>query len=172
MELTSGNIRLRGFRKSDSKKIAALANNENISKNLRDFFPSPYSENDAEVFILLCQAEDPQVAFIIEYRGEPAGCISLVIQKDIYKKSAEIGYWIGEPFWGKGIATEAVKLVVEYGFDHLELVRIFTGVFDFNKASQKVLEKAGFYLECISKKSVYKSGRILDEYKYAKIKDK
>jgi len=170
MELRSEDLKLRGFEESDSPRIAGLANNENISNNLRDFFPSPYTEEDAEIFIGMCRIEDPKVTFLIEYKGEPAGCIGLVLQPDIYRKSAEIGYWIGEPYWGKGIAVDAVNLIVEYGFDKLGLVRIFTGVFDFNKASQKVLEKAGFYLECISKKAVYKREKILDEYRYAKIK--
>jgi RimJ/RimL family protein N-acetyltransferase len=94
-----------------------------------------------------------------------------VPQTDIYRLGAEIGYWIGEPYWGQGIATKAVELVTEYGFNRLGLERIYSGVFDFNKASQKVLEKSGFTLEGIFKKSVIKNGRIINEYRYAKIKE-
>ncbi|MFY9228802.1 MAG: GNAT family protein, partial [Bacteroidales bacterium] len=95
--------------------------------------------------------------------------IGLVRQTDVYKLSAEIGYWIGEPYWGMGIATKAVRLITEYGFNTLGLVRIYTGVFDFNKASQRVLEKAGFNLECIFEKSVFKNDKICDEYRYGLI---
>jgi ribosomal-protein-alanine N-acetyltransferase len=95
----------------------------------------------------------------------------LVIQKDIYRLSAEIGYWLGEPYWGKGIALKAVNLITEYGFNELELVRIYSGVFDFNKASHRVMEKAGFKLEAVFERSVIKNGIICDEYRYAKIKE-
>jgi len=83
--------------------------------------------------------------------------------------TAEIGYWIGEPYWSKGIATKAVRLITKYGFNKLELVRIYTGVFDYNKASQRVLEKAGFKLECIFEKSIFKNNQIYDEYRYGLI---
>ena len=101
--------------------------------------------------------------------GEIIGSIGLVLQSDVYKLTAEIGYWIGEPYWGKGITTKAVQLITEYGFNELGLVRIYTGVFDFNKASQKVLEKAGFKLESIFEKSVVKNNKICDEYRYGLI---
>jgi RimJ/RimL family protein N-acetyltransferase len=112
--------------------------------------------------------ENPPCTFAIEYMGELAGCIGLVKQTDVYKLSAEIGYWIGEPYWGLGIATTAVELLTEYGFHQLGLVRIYSGVFDFNKASQRVLEKAGYQLEGIFEKSVIKNGKICNEYRYAK----
>ena len=87
-------------------------------------------------------------------------------QVDVYRKSAEIGYWIGEPYWGKGIATEAAKLITAYGFEQLELLKIFSAVFDFNKASQRVLEKAGYKLEAIIEKAICKNHKLCDEYRY------
>ena len=131
--------------------------------------PFPYTEDNANDFIKYCQGENPQYTFAIEYNGEFVGTIGLVRQTDIYKLTAEIGYWIGEPYWGMGIATKAVQLITEYGFNELGLVRIYTGVFAFNKASQRVLEKVGFKLECIFEKSVYKNDRIYDEYRYGLI---
>jgi len=169
MELTDNQLKLRAFRGSDSKKLAELCNNKRIWDNLRDYLPFPYTENNANDFIKYCQSESPQFTFAIEYNSEFVGSIGLVRQTDVYKLSAEIGYWIGEPYWGMGIATKAVRLITEYGFNTLGLVRIYTGVFDFNKASQRVLEKAGFNLECIFEKSVFKNDKICDEYRYGLI---
>jgi ribosomal-protein-alanine N-acetyltransferase len=136
MELTDNQLKLRAFRDSDSKRLAELCNNKRIWDNLRDYIPFPYTENNANDFIKYCQRENPQFTFAIEYNGEFVGTIGLVRQTDVYKLSAEIGYWIGEPYWGMGIATKAVRLITEYGFSTLGLVRIYAGVFDFNKASQ------------------------------------
>lgn len=163
-------ITLRCLLDTDQSRLAALCNNRKIWDNVRDFLPSPYTEQNALEFIKNCQEEDPLVRFAIEYKGELAGCVGLVRQTDIYRLTAEIGYWIGEPFWGMGIATKAVGLITDYGFNQLELIRIYTGVFDFNIASQRVLEKSGFTLEGIFEKSVIKNGRILNEYRYAKLK--
>jgi [ribosomal protein S5]-alanine N-acetyltransferase len=162
-------IILRQFKDSDVKLLSELCNNKNIWDNLRDYIPFPYTENNANEYINYCQSEDPQVTFAIEYDGKFAGSIGLVPQKDVYKLSAEIGYWLGEPFWGKGITTNAVRLLIDYGFTKLGLVRIYTGVFGFNKASQRVLEKSGFKLECIFEKSIFKNDKICDEYRYGRI---
>ena len=93
----------------------------------------------------------------------------MVIQKDVYQKSAEIGYWIGEPFWGKGIATKAVELITKYGFDELNLNRIYTGVFEYNIVSMKVLEKNGFQKEGIFKNAVLKNDKVYDEHRFYKL---
>ena len=170
-DLKQYNVCLREPRISDKIRLAELCNNKKIWDNLRDLIPYPYTEKDAEDFILLCQNENPRLTFAIEYMGEFAGCIGLVRQTDIYRLSAEIGYWIGEPYWGKGIATAAVKFLVDYGFNVLGLIRIYSGVFEYNAASQKVLEKAGFQLDCILKNSVIKNGRIFNEYRYGIVKD-
>jgi RimJ/RimL family protein N-acetyltransferase len=168
--LKSDPINLRCLHDTDQSRLAELCNNRKIWDNVRDFLPSPYTELNALEFIKRCQEENPTVTFAIEYKGELAGCIGLVRQTDIYRLTAEIGYWIGEPFWGLGIATKAVGLITEYGFNQLELIRIYTGVFDFNIASQRVLEKSGFIFEGIFEKSVIKNGHILNEYRYAKLK--
>lgn len=169
MELKYKNITLRKFQNPDSARLAQLCNNRKIWDNLRDFFPFPYTEKDATDFIIYCQDENPQYIFAIDYNSELVGTIGLVRQTDVYKLTAEIGYWIGEPYWGKGIATNAVKLLVDYGFSKLGFARIYTGVFDFNKASQRVLEKAGFKLECIAEKSILKNNKIRNEYRYSLI---
>lgn len=167
--LTDGIVTLRQFRRSDSHRMALLANNEKISINLRDAFPFPYAIEDAEKFIDMCLMQTPTEVFGIEYQGEYVGNIGLIRQTDVYCKSAELGYFIGEPYWNRGITTRAVNLICEYGFSQLGVVRIYSGVFEYNKPSQRVLEKCGFKLEAILKSAVCKKGIIYDEYRYAKV---
>ncbi|MFZ4581864.1 MAG: GNAT family N-acetyltransferase [Paludibacter sp.] len=171
MEITDQNITLRKFTPDDAPALAMLCNNSNIWDNLRDYIPNPYTEADAAGFINHCLTEHPPVTFAITYKGNLAGCIGLVPQTDVYRLSAEIGYWVGEPFWAKGIATRAVQMITRYGFEQLGLLRIYSGVFGFNTASQRVLEKAGYKLECVFEKSIVKNNRIADEYRYAKLNE-
>ena len=170
--MTTNKIMLREFSVEDKTQVAKLCNNKKISDNLRDIVPFPYSENDSLEFIKYCLEQNPKTTFAIEKDGELVGTIGLVIQTDIYRHTAEIGYWIGEIFWGQGIATEAVKLLTGYGFNKLNLVRIYTGVFDFNIPSQRVLEKSGYKLDCIFKDAIIKNGKICDEYRYSILKNK
>jgi ribosomal-protein-alanine N-acetyltransferase len=167
--LSKQQVQLRAFNLSDQFRLAELCNNIKIWNNVRDQFPRPYSVQNAREFIDLCGKENPPVTFAIDYKGDLAGCAGLVLQTDVYRLSAEIGYWIGEPYWGLGIATNAVELLAEYGFSQLGLVRIYSGVFDFNAASRRVLDKAGFKLEAVFEKSVIKNGEICNEYRYAKL---
>ena len=168
--LEQGTIILRSFADDDVTVLAKLANNKKVWDNLRDFFPFPYSKENAIYFINLCKEEDPQMTFAIEYKGQFCGVIGLVAQTDVYQKTAEVGYWIGEPFWNKGIATAAVKLITDYGLDQLDFVRIHTGVFEYNLNSMKVLEKNGYSKEGVFQKSILKNGKIWDEHRFAKIK--
>jgi len=154
---------------SDRKEMARLANNRNVWSNLRDVVPHPYYEEDAEDFIQLCRVEDPPYTFIIDYRGKMAGVIGLEPMRDVHRFTAEIGYWIGEPYWNRGIATVAVDLMTHYAFDQLEYKRLHAGVFELNKASMRVLEKCGYAFEGVFRKNVFKEGHFLDEYRYARI---
>jgi len=163
-------ITIRPLQSSDIQVLASLANNQKIADNLKDYFPYPYTEKDAEDFIKLTEKENPKQNFGIEYKGKLCGVIGLKIQKDIYRKSGEIGYWIGEAYWGKGIATKAVAIIMNYGFEHLKLNRIFARVFETNTASMKVLENNGFNKEGILKNAVIKNGKMLDEHRYDKLK--
>ncbi|MFZ4547889.1 MAG: GNAT family N-acetyltransferase, partial [Bacteroidales bacterium] len=169
MELNSGNIVLRPLRLTDAERVVELANNEKISRNLRDGFPHPYTLDDAKAFLEKFSDQDPVTFFGIDYCGEYVGNISLVLGQDIYRKSAEIGYFLGEPYWNKGIASGAVKLITEYGFNTLGIIRIHTGIFEYNTASIRVLEKCGFKKEGVFSKSVFKQNKIWDEVRYAKI---
>jgi len=164
------NIKLRKLFPDDKYRLAELANNKKISINMRDAFPHPYTLEDAEKFITASNGKDPQEVFAIEYNGEYVGNIGLHKANDVYRKSAEIGYFLGEPFWNKGIMTKVVELICEYGFRELDIVRIHTGVFEYNKASRRVLTKCGFVKEGVFKSALYRNGKIYDEIRFARIK--
>ncbi len=155
----------------DLPKMAEYANNQKVAMNLRDAFPHPYTIDHAKRFFEMVRFQHPKTFFAIEYQGNYVGNISLSVGTDVYRKSAEIGYFIGEPFWNKGITTKAVNLITKYGFEHLDIERIYTGVFNYNLASQRVLEKCGFVREAVFRKAVCKYDQVYDEIRYAMVKD-
>ena len=165
-------IKLRNLDLKDKSQIANLLNNKNIWDNLRNVVPYPYNQNDAEDFIKYVRKDKAQHIFAIDYNNTFCGVIGLILQHDVYEKSAEVGYWLGEPFWNKGIMSKALELITEYGFNELKLVRIYTGVFEYNIASMKVLEKNGYLEEGIFKKAIFKNGKMWDEHRYYKLNAK
>lgn len=165
-------VSIRSFQRDDADAIARLANNKKIWDNLRDYMPYPYTLKDAHDFIEMKLAITPTFDFAIIYEDDFVGVIGGNGQNDIYRHSAEIGYWLGEPYWGKGIASEAVKLIVEYAFNELDIKRLFTSVFDYNPASMKVLEKAGFQREGIAVKSIIKNDAYHNEVKFGLVNPK
>ncbi|MDD4108591.1 MAG: GNAT family N-acetyltransferase [Prolixibacteraceae bacterium] len=169
--LKDGDVKLRPLREDDKYRMAELANNEKISINLRDGFPYPYTIEDAENFIRTAMSNKPASIFAIEYGNVYVGNIGLHKESDVYRKSAELRYFIGEPYWNKGITTKAAKLICNYGFRELDIVRIHSGVFEYNHASQKVLEKCGFKKEGIMEKAVWKNGKLCNEIRYALLKN-
>ena len=164
-------VSLRPFELADAPRMAELANNKKISDNMSDGFAHPYTIANAENFIKRVVGQDPATVFAIEYGGLYVGNIGLHRGTDVHRKSAEIGYFLGEPYWNKGIMTQAVRLITEYGFKNLDIVRIYTGVFEYNQASQHVLEKCGYTKEAVFKKAICKNGQIWDEVRYAKVKE-
>jgi [ribosomal protein S5]-alanine N-acetyltransferase len=173
MLLELDEIRVRSLRPQDAESLARYANNVNIAKQLRDRFPHPYSLEDAHQFLRTQNAE-PERNFAIAYRSGPAdeaiGVIGFVLATDIDRVSAEIGYWLGEPFWGKGYCTAVLRSVTEYGFDTFSLTRIFATPRADNAASCRVLEKAGYTREAILRRAAIKQGEVLDMALYAKIR--
>lgn len=166
MNIQQGYLTLRSPEFTDKHKIAEFCTKK-VWDNLRDFMPNPYTLYDAETFIRISRGEDPVCTFSIDYKGEFVGVISLVPQGDVYRLNAEIGYWIGEAYWGKGIISKAIPMIVNYGFTQLSLQRVYAHVFEFNKASQKALLKSGFQLDYIAKKAIIKNGIIIDEHRYS-----
>ena len=164
-------VQLTEWNDNDIEKLISIASNKNVSDTLRDRFPNPYTTEDAEWWINFQKKFDVQQNFAIKLNGKLVGAIGCDPQQDVNRKSAEIGYWLGEEFWKKGIATEAVKQMTEYIFRNFDVIRIFAPVFEINKASMKVLEKAGYHLEAIHKKAVIKNNVIMDQYLYVKFAD-
>ncbi|AZQ64923.1 N-acetyltransferase [Flammeovirga pectinis] len=160
-------ITLRKLEFSDCQRMIDLVNNKNITKNLLDRFPIPFTFKHAHRFIENTKTSQSATVFGIEYKGEYVGNIELMHGQDVYRKGAIIGYFIGEEYWNKGIASAAVKMMVDYGFKYLDFVKISALVFDKNIASQKVLEKAGFKVEGIFRKAVFKNEEYLNEIHYA-----
>ncbi len=165
-------VSIRPFQQDDAESISQLANNKKIWDNLRDYMPYPYTLQDAHDFIEMKLAVSPMFDFAIIYEDTLVGVIGGGIQNDIYRHSAEVGYWLGELYWGKGIASEALNLFVDYAFEELDIKRLFTAVFEYNPASIKVLEKAGFKHEGISKKSIIKNNEFYDEVKFGLLNPK
>jgi len=162
------NFSLREWRLSDAASLAENANNINIWNNVRDYFPYPYSEEDGKQFIeIVLSKPKPVVDFAIVVDEKAVGGIGIVLKDDVERISAEIGYWLGENYWNKGIMTEVVKGFIEYVFSHFPLQKIFASVFDFNIASQKVLQKAGFEREAILKQAAIKNNKIIDLHYYS-----
>lgn len=161
---------LRPWRESDIDSIVKYANNPKIAANLTDAFPYPYTQDDGKKFLSMVIPNDPVTVFAIEVDGEACGAIGLFPQTDIHRKSAECGYWLAENHWGRGIISEAIKQMVDYGFKTFDIVRIYARPFSFNSASQRVLEKAGFTLEARLKKACFKNGKLCDELIYSIVK--
>ena len=166
------NFILREWKLSDKESIAENANNINIWNNVRDYFPFPYTVEDGEQFIkMVLSKPKPSTDLTIEIEGKAVGGIGIVLQADVERISAEIGYWLGENYWNRGIMTNVVKEMVEYAFTHFPIKKLYAPVFDFNTASQRVLEKAGFEKEAILKQAAIKNGKVIDLHYYGLIKN-
>jgi len=157
-----GNIKLRNWHEKDIKSLVKNANNKKIWDNLRDEFPYPYTEIAAQEWIKIVNKDNPTTNFAIEYKGKAVGGIGIIIQTDVFRKNAEIGYWLGEKYWNKGIATKSLKAMVEYTFNNYDINRLIAYVFDSNIASKRVLIKCGFIEEARLKNGIIKNNIIQD----------
>jgi ribosomal-protein-alanine N-acetyltransferase len=170
MELKRQDFMLRELNLADAPVLQLHANNPNISRFLFNRFPSPYNIEDAEYFINSKVGQYPITCFAITVNDEVVGMISLEFRTDVYTKSPLLGYWLSEQYWGKGIVTEAVKLITDYAFKHLDISSIRAIVFSNNPMSMRVLEKAGYLKEGVLKNNIFKNGKILDEHIYGIVK--
>ncbi len=171
MKLKLKTCTVRPWRHGDERSLAYHANNYKIWRNVRDRFPHPYTLENARQWIAAAETELPLTNFAIAANGAAVGGIGLILREDIYRCSAEIGYWLGEEFWGRGIMTEAVAALTDWGFANFALHRIYAGVLESNPASSRVLEKAGYQLEARLRKAIIKEGRVMDELVYAAVLD-
>ena len=171
MRIDIGEWQLRSFRPGDAASLAKYANNRNVSRNLRDRFPFPYHIGDAEAFIRLASEQDHETIFAIASDAEAIGGIGLELYDDVHRRSAQVGYWLGEPFWGRGIATLALQAITDYAFAQFDLARVYAYVYEWNPASARVLEKVGYEYEGRLRKSITKDEQTIDQWLYAMVRD-
>ena len=167
MEIKLTSCDVRSWRMGDADALARHGNNRKIWLNLRDAFPHPYTPQDAREFIKSLRRRAPETTFAIAVNGEAAGSIGYVLRHDVERVSAEIGYWLAEPFWGRGMATEGLIAMTEYAIAVHQLTRVYALPFASNAASCRVLEKAGYALEGRLRRSAIKNGVITDQLQYA-----
>ena len=170
LALQSGVI-IRSWHESDAAAIQRYANNRKIWMNLRDLFPHPYTLENARAFLGHVLGETPATTFAVATPSEAIGCIGLRLGRDVQRKNAELGYWLGEPFWGQGIMSEAVARFTPWAFGMFELQRIYAEPFATNDASARVLAKAGFVCEGRLRASIFKDGQQLDSFLYARVRE-
>ncbi len=168
MRLVSGDVVVREWQGSDADRLTVLANDRRVSINLRDAFPHPYGPRDARSFISMAQEKEPPTFFAVEHAGGLAGGIGYSLKSDVERIGAEVGYWLGYEYWGRGIGTEALRIVTGYAFrTHDELRRLFAVPYSGNSGSARILEKVGYRLEGTLRQSVIKEGQVLDQWMYA-----
>jgi ribosomal-protein-alanine N-acetyltransferase len=171
LRLKAGSAVVREWTPGDVPELAQLANDRRIWINLRDAFPHPYGIEDAERFIGKACAMSPQTYLAIEVSGTLAGGIGYTLHEDVERVGAEVGYWLGAAYWGRGLATAAVKAVTQYAFEaHPELRRLWAVPYVSNPASAAVLRKAGYLLEGVLRESAIKDGKVLDQWMYATLR--
>lgn len=170
--LAGERCRVRSWRGSDVDSLVRHANNPNVARQLRDRFPHPYTRADGIAFLRHTTGPELQTNFAIEVDGEAAGAIGFVRGADVERFSAEIGYWLGEAHWGRGVVTEALVLLTQHGFSAFNILRFFALPFADNAASARVLEKAGYTCEALLKSSCVKYGKSRDQFLYARVNER
>jgi RimJ/RimL family protein N-acetyltransferase len=170
VNIECGSSRVREWRTTDKASLVRLANNRKVWRNLAHRFPHPYTEASADTWFGLLAKQELPTHWAIELEGEAIGGIGIDPGEGIYAKNAIFGYWLGEPYWGRGIMTAVVRATVEHVFTHFDLARLVSPVFEWNPASMRVLEKCGFVREAVLRKSVFKDGQLIDEVIYARLR--
>ena len=163
-------IVLREYADSDLERLVALANNQNVSRYLVPIFPYPYTTADAKWWIGTGSKQDGTITRAIEYQGLLVGSVGITLQNGWREHLGEIGYWVGEEHWGKGIATAALEEMTEYGFASLRLRKLYAPVLAPNVASMRVLTKCGYTPEALLKAEVRKDGRFFDIHQFARVR--
>lgn len=167
MHLVRETCIVRSWETGDLESLVVHANNRRIWENLRDRFPHPYTPREGRAFLRRIRGAWPETSFAIDVEGAAVGGIGFVLQEDVERVSAEVGYWLGERYWGRGICADALRAVTQYAIAQHGLTRVFALPFAHNAASRRVLEKAGFSVEGHLRRSAIKDGRIVDQMLYA-----
>jgi ribosomal-protein-alanine N-acetyltransferase len=171
MQLRLQSCVIRPWSPDDAVAVQRYANNRKVWINLRNVFPHPYTLEDAHAFLRYVTGETPTTTFAIANPAEAIGCIGLQIGRDVHCKTAELGYWLGMPFWGRGIMSEAVAEFTRWAFETFDLERIYAEPFANNAASARVLEKAGFVCEGRLRARIFKDNQRLDSLLYARVEE-
>ena len=163
---------IRGWRLEDAPLLAAALNNKSVQNNLRDGIPYPYTESDADSFIRAMISADATktFAFAITVNDKAVGSIGVFRKDNIHIRTAEMGYFVAEQYWGMGLGTSAVKQITRYVFDNTDIIRIFAEPFDYNVASCRILEKSGFFFEGTLRSNAIKNGCVIDMKLYSLVK--
>jgi RimJ/RimL family protein N-acetyltransferase len=170
VELVGSRLVLRPWRDGDQASLQKNANNPNVARNLGAFFPNPYTLEHALDWVRKHRdGPESDRDFAICVDGEAVGGIGCHPGNGIYACRATIGYWLGEEYWGRGIATEALQLLTQHAFARLDLARLEATVFEWNTASCRVLEKVGYEREALLRKSAVKDGQVIDTYLYSRL---
>lgn len=171
MNIYFDDFNIRNLTYNDVESIVKYANNYNVSKFLRDTFPFPYTKKDAERWIEFVISDNSHLSFAIADKNELIGGIGAMLNQDVNRFTAEIGYWLGEPFWNRSITTKAVKTFCKFLFENYNFNHLTASIYEGNIASVKVVQKAGFVLEGILRKNVFKENKFLDQHIYGLLKE-
>jgi len=166
VRLECTNCVVRDWQRSDKAALVHFANNRNVWRNLTHMFPHPYTEANAEAWFGFLERAPEPTHWAIEVDNRAVGGIGVIVGEGIFVKSGHFGYWLGEEYWGRGIMTQAVKVVAPYAMHRFGLVRLDSPVFAWNPSSMRVLEKCGFVKEGVSRASVFKDGEVVDQIHY------
>lgn len=162
---------LRPWKLEDKAAMVRNGNNRKVWRNLTEMFPHPYTQADADSWLSFANQAAPSIHYAIEFEGEAAGGIGIIAGKGIACHTGHFGYWLGEVYWGKGIATAAARAMVAHAFSGSQFARLEAPVFEWNAPSMRVLEKVGFIREGVLKRNVYKDGQQIDSVMYARVRD-
>lgn len=169
IRLTLDDLILRPWTSEDEASLVQHANNRNIWLNVRDRFPHPYTDNDAKLWIKIANRDTTMLNLAMEVDQQAVGGLGVIFKDDVYHRTAEIGYWLGEAYWNQGLTSRAVAALSDYVLEHYDIIRLYAGIFEHNIASARVLEKAGYEFEARLRNSVTKDGQTMDELIYVRL---
>lgn len=171
MQLDLSRCTIRPWHRDDRDSLIHHGDNRRVWRNLTDMFPHPYTTVDADAWFGFVESQQPQLDFAIAVEGRAVGGIGFTPLAGVFRRTAGFGYWLGEAYWGRGIASEAATAMAGYGLQALDFARLEAGVFAWNPASMRVLEKAGFVKEGVLRRSVLKDGELIDRVLYARLRE-
>jgi RimJ/RimL family protein N-acetyltransferase len=170
LRLDCGSCVVRDWKRADKAALLRVANNRKVWRNLMHVFPHPYTDADADAWFDLLDKTTPRTHWAVEVDGSAAGGIGIDRGEGVHARTARFGYWLGEPYWGRGVMSAAARATADYVFEHFDVARLEAPVFEWNPASMRVLEKCGFVREAVLRRSILKDGELIDAVLYARVR--